>query len=189
MAGGNYHSYNRLVHRALAACLVLAAVPASAAVYRTVTVEEAARSSDAVVRGAVTHRASRYADGGSRIVTDVEITVASAWKGDPGAKVTVTVPGGEVGEVGMWVDAAPVLAEGDEVVLFLARRGQGSAASWHVNGMALGAYRVHGDAVVPQVRADEVVPTPVRAGEQALVGSTVTDLTVAELERRVRAAR
>lgn len=180
MAGGNYHSYNSPVHRALAVSLVLAAVPVSAAVYRSTTVEEAARTSDAVVRGTVGHRTSRYVDGGSRIVTDVEIAVASAWRGSPGARVVVTVPGGEIGEVGMWVDAAPVLAEGDEVVLFLARRGAG----WHVNGLALGAFRVHGDEVQPQVRADEVVPAPMRAGELAL-GPT----TVAELERRVRAAR
>ena len=180
MAGGNYHGYNRPVHRALALLLVLAALPAGAAQFRSVTVEEAARSSEAVVHGRVERRASRYADGGSRIVTDVEISVAGAWKGNPGARVVVTVPGGEVGEVGMWVDAAPVLVEGDEVVLFLVRRG----AEWVVNGHALGAFHVEAAEARPQVPPDEMVRAPVRAGELA-----IQPLTVSELERRVRAAR
>jgi hypothetical protein len=180
MAGGNYHGYNRPVHRALALLLVLAALPAAAAQFRSVTVEEAARSSEAVVRGRVERRASRYADGGVRIVTDVEISVTGAWKGSPGARVVVTVPGGEVGEVGMWVDAAPVLVEGEEVVLFLVRRG----AEWVVNGHALGTFHVEAAEARPQVPPEELVPAPIRAGELA-----IQPLTVAELERRVRAAR
>ncbi len=168
------------MHRALALLLALAALPAAAAQFRSATVEEAARSSDAVVRGRVESRTSRYADGGSRIVTDVELSVAGAWKGNPGARVVVTVPGGEVGDVGMWVDGAPALAVGDEVVLFLVQRGK----AWHVNGYALGTFHVAGDEARPQVPPEEMVRAPVRAGELA-----IQPLTVGELERRVRAAR
>lgn len=169
------------MHRALVLLLLLAAaLPAAAAQFRSATVEEAARSSDAVVRGRVEHRTSRYSGDGSRIVTEVEVSVASAWKGDPGARVVVTVPGGVVGDVGMWVDAAPVLEDGEEVVLFLARRG----ARWHVNGLALGKFRVSGAEARPQVRPEEMVRSAARAGEQP-----IAQLSVDELERRVRAVR
>lgn len=168
------------MHRALALSLALAALPAAAAQFRSATVEEATRSSDAVVRGTVERRVSRYTDGGSRIETDVEIAVASAWKGEPGARVVVTVPGGEIGEVGMWVDGAPVLDDGEEVVLFLFRRGD----RWHVNGLALGKFRVAGADARPQVPPEGMVRAPIRAGELAL-----QPLSVSELERRVKATR
>ncbi len=180
MAGGSYHGYNRAVHRALVLSLALMALPAAAAQFRSATVEEATRTSDAVVRGRVEQRTSRYLEDGSRIVTDVEIAVASAWKGDPGARVVVTVPGGVVGDVGMWVDAAPVLEQGEEVVLFLARRGP----RWHVNGLALGKFRVAGPDARPQVPPEEMVRAATRPGELP-IGS----MAVGELERRVRAVR
>ena len=168
------------MHRALALLLALAALPAAAAQFRSASVEEAARSSDAVVRGRVEHRASRFLEDGNRIVTDVEIAVSSTWKGNPGARVVVTVPGGVVGDVGMWVDAAPVLDDGEEVVLFLSRRGP----RWHVNGLALGKFGVAGADARPQVPPEGMVRSAIRAGEL-----TIQPLPVAELERRVRAAR
>jgi hypothetical protein len=170
----------RVVRRALALGLVLAALPAAAAVFRSITVEEGARTSDAVVRGRVEQRTSRFSKDRSTIVTDVVVSVASAWKGDPGARVTVTVPGGEVGDQGIWVDGAPTFAAGEEVVVFLARRGAG----WNVNGLALGKYRVEGERVHPELGNARVVASPVRAGE-----ALVAEMSVAELEARVRAAK
>ena len=113
-------------------------------------------------------------------MTDVVVSVASAWKGDPGKRVTITVPGGEVGDQGVWVDGAPTFADGEEVVVFLARRGPG----WNVNGLALGKYRVEGDRARPELGNAMVLPAPTRPGE-ALVAET----GVAELEARVRAAK
>jgi hypothetical protein len=168
------------VRRALALGLVLAALPAAAAVFRTTTVEEATRTSDAVVRGRVEKRTSRLSKDGTTIVTDVVVSVASAWKGDPGARVTVTIPGGEVGDQGVWVDGAPTFADGEEVVLFLGRRGGG----WNVNDLALGKYRVEGQRARPEVEHARIVPAPVRPGE-----AVVAETTVADLEARVRAAR
>jgi len=168
------------VHRPLALVLLLAASRAVAAVFLVATVEDAARTSDAVVRGRVERHASRLGEGG-RIVTDVELAVTSAWKGQPGARVTVTIPGGQVGDRGAWVDAAPVFEDGEEVVVFLARR----PAGWGVNGLALGKLRVAGRTALPGVDRADVREAPVRAGEARLD----EPLSVEELERRVRAAR
>jgi hypothetical protein len=172
------------VQRALAPVLVLlaafSAAPASAALFRAATVEEAARTSDAVVRGTVIGASSRYAPGSDRIVTDVRVAVASAWKGAPGATVTITIPGGRVGDLGQLVDAAPRFAQGEEVVVFLARRRE----AWRVNGLALGKWKVSGSTAEPAVHAGDLAPRALAAGE-----APIAPMAVADLERRVREAK
>jgi hypothetical protein len=172
------------VKRTLASILVLlsltAAAPALAALFRAASVEEASRTSDAVVRGTVLRKDSRYAPGGERIVTDVQISVASAWKGAPGKTVTVTVPGGQVGAVGQYLDAAPTFDVGEEVVVFLARR----PGAWLVNGLAMGKWTVAGASATPAVHAEDQRPQALRATE-----APIAPMAIAELERRVREAR
>lgn len=160
--------------------LLAAAAPASAATFVTTSVEEAARSSEAVVRGHVRSATGRVTAGGRRVVTDVEIVVDSAWKGEPGATVHVVVPGGSTPTLGMWVDAAPTFTPGEEVVVFLGRRGPG----WTVMGLALGKYHVEGGDASPAVAGAQVLPRALAAGERA-----TGPMPVDELERRVRSAR
>jgi hypothetical protein len=167
------------MRRWLAAALLALAAPAAAAVFVAMSVEEMARGADAVVRGVVVGREARLtADG--RIVTDVDIAVSSAWKGDPGAVVRVAVPGGSLGWIALAVDAAATFDDGEEVVVFLARRGR----AWAVSGHALGKFAVDGQEARPALREARVLPRALGAGER-LVGP----MPVAELERRVRSAR
>lgn len=168
------------MHRTLALGLLLAAAPAGASTFVATSVEEMARSSDAVVRGRVVLREARATAAG-RIVTEAEIAVASAWKGAPGKTVRVVVPGGSLGTIAMRIDAAPTFTEGEEVVLFLVREG----SAWRVNGWALGKYRVTpGDEARPALESAEILPRALAAGERA-----VGPMKASELERRVRAAR
>jgi hypothetical protein len=160
--------------------LLAVAIPASAATFVTTSVEEAARSSEAVVRGRVVSAVSRVTPDGRRVVTDVELAVDSAWKGAPGAKVRVVVPGGTTPKLGMFVDAAPTFTPGEEVVVFLGRQGTG----WRVMGQALGKYRVDGVAAAPGLENAQVLPRALPPGERA-----AGPMPVAELERRVRSAR
>jgi hypothetical protein len=168
------------MRRALTAALLLAAAPAGAALFAATSVEEAARSSDAVVRGTVVSVRPRLAAGGRRVMTDVEIAVASAWKGAPGETVRVVVPGGATAGLAMSVDGAPEFEEGEDVVVFLGRAGD----AWQVMGLALGKYRVEGPDARPGFHPDDVAPRPLARGERA-----AGPMAVAELERRVRAAR
>ncbi len=160
---------------------LLAAGRAAAATFAATSVEEVARTSDAVVRGRVERTAARATRDG-RIVTEVEIAVREAWKGAPDATVRVVVPGGRLPGLAMRVDAAPTFEEGDDVVVFLSR----GARAWYVNGLALGKFRVDGADARPELAGSVVVPraAPLPAGERQ-VGA----MPVAELERRVRAAR
>lgn len=160
--------------------LLVAATPAAAAVFVQTSVEETARSSDVVVQGKVLSATSRMTADGRRIVTEVEIAVERAWKGVPDAVVRVVVPGGRVGRVAQLVDAAATFEEGEEVVVFLARRGP----SWRVMGHALGKYRVVGAEARPALEQAQVLPRALATGERA-----VGPMPLAELERRVRAAQ
>jgi hypothetical protein len=168
------------MRRVLAATLLLAASPAVAALFAATSVEEAARSSDAVVRGTVLSVRGRLTASGRRVVTDVEIAVASAWKGSPGATVRVVVPGGTTPGLGMSVDAAPTFEAGEQVVVFLGRIGD----AWQVMGLALGKYRVTGADARPALAPEDVAPRALAAGERAH-----GPMAVSELESRVRAAR
>jgi hypothetical protein len=167
------------MRRALALAVLLASAKAAAATFVVPSVEELARSSDAVVRGRVVDLASR-AVGGGRIVTEVEVSVASAWKGAPDATLRFVVPGGSAGGLVLRVDSAPAFEPGEEVVLFLSRSG----ATWHVSGQALGKFGVVGSEARPGLGDARVLPRRPAAGER-LVGPMAVD----ELERRVRAAR
>jgi hypothetical protein len=170
------------MRRTLALALLLAAaVPAGAATFVAPSVEEMARSSDLVVRGRVLGTAARALPGG-RIVTEVEVQVDAdgAWKGAPASTVRFVVPGGRAGRIAMKVDAAPSFSEGEDVVVFLSRVGPG----WRVNGHALGKYRVEGAEARPAVEGSRLLERGIGAGERR-----VGVMPVAELERRVRAAR
>ena len=160
--------------------LLAAAHPASAATFVTTSVEELARSSDAVVRGRVLATASRVTADRRRVMTDVDIAVDAAWRGAPGSTVRVVVPGGRTPTLGMWVDAAPTFTPGEEVVVFLGRQG----AAWWVMGYAVGKFRIQGGAAAPALEAAHVLPRALPAGERA-----AGPMPVDELERRVRGAR
>lgn len=167
------------MRRMTIAVLLAVAAPAAASTFLATTVEELARASDAVVRGRVVATAARETRD-RRIVTDVEVEVASAWKGEPGGRLALTVPGGQVGDLALRVEGGATFARGEEVVVFAVREG----ARWNVASHGLGKYRVTGAHVRPDLGGAQVVPRDVPAGERL-----VSPMTVAELERRVRAAK
>lgn len=119
--------------------LLLLAPPAAATSMLRAEVPELSREADAVVRGTVRRVHSRWSGDGRRIVTDVEIQVAEALKGAPGGTVLVTQPGGRVGDIGQRVSGLASFSEGEEVVVFLQRRGRDA---FSVRGMAQGKFRV-----------------------------------------------
>ncbi len=168
------------MRRALALYLLAAAAPAAAATFLATSVEEAARSSEVVARARVVSATARLTRDGRRVVTDVELAVLDAWKGAPEPTVRLVVPGGSTGRIAMWVDAAPTFEPGEEVVVFLSREGAG----WRVKGLAQGKFRVDGLDARPALAEAAVLPRALAAGERA-----IGTMPVAELERRVRAAR
>ena len=158
---------------------LLPAAPSLAAVALQQSVESLARDSDAVVRGSVQRRAAGWR--GGRIFTEVEVRVSEVWRGRAPARVTVTVPGGEVGPIGQLVAGAPSFRDGEEVVLFLKR---GPAGAWGVTGLGLGKFSLAGRTARPDAGGMDVVPSPLAPGERP-----PEPMPVAELKRRVEEAR
>ncbi|MFH1843308.1 MAG: hypothetical protein ABIF77_08865 [bacterium] len=74
-----------------------------------------------IVQGEVIAQTSDWAYGNRTIVTDVTIRVDEAFKGGlfSGDVVTVRVEGGEVDDVGIWVEHQPRFLDSERVVLFL----------------------------------------------------------------------
>jgi hypothetical protein len=158
--------------------LLLAAAPAAAAVAPPVTVENLAREADAVVRGKVQRRVSRWSEDGRHIFTLVTVRVGAVWRGSAPGRITVRVPGGEVGEVGQITDAAPEFADGEEVVLFLARE---DGDTFRVHGLALGKFRVAKGEARPDLGHITFTKGLIPAGERR-----VETMPLDELEWRVR---
>ena len=173
----------RLAAAALLAPLLLTCLVAPrvtpAAVFLETSVESVARASDAVVRGQVVSRSSFFTQDRRTILTEVVVEVAEAWKGTPGERVRVIVPGGRVGDLAQRVDAAPGFADGEEVVVFLSRRGD----FFELNGLAIGKFRVEGGEAVPELGNILFQGPAVKAGERR-VGA----MPFEELRRRVAGA-
>jgi hypothetical protein len=112
-----------------------------------VPLEQIAGSSDTILRGEVVGQQSRWTADHEKIVTDFTIRVSDVWAGDlaSAASVLVEVPGGEVASIGMRMEDQPFLATGEDVVLFLVKRPDGTLS---VNQDIQGKFSVQGDRVV-----------------------------------------
>lgn len=123
------------------AALVLAVfcpLAAPATTLLRVDVATLTKQADAVVVATVVGSASRRTSDGLRIVTDTELKVLQTLKGQVGDTATVMQPGGVVGDVGQHVAGVARFSPGEEVVVFLEKRGP----RWFVAGMTQGKYRV-----------------------------------------------
>jgi hypothetical protein len=165
----------------IAAAALVAAAPVFAAQAISVSVEELARTSDAVVRGRVARAQSEQTADGMRIFTRFEVRTSAVLRGKAPASAFVVVPGGVVGRIGQRVDAAPTLTLGEEIVLFLQRS---SDDTFVVTALAQGKFSVFGTVARPDLSNLTFVGTSVRPGERR-----VEDMPVAELERRVRSTK
>jgi hypothetical protein len=180
--------------RLLVVALALAAaVPAYAAQAYAVSVEEVARASDAVLRGTVERSRTWKSEDGLRIYTTYDVRTRTVLRGQAPAVARVVVPGGALEGLRQSVDAAPTLAMGEDVVLFLHRdassppvstEGAGAGDRFEVTGLAQGKFTVAGARARPDLSKLMFVKTNVPAGERR-----AEEMPLKELERRVRSTR
>jgi hypothetical protein len=174
--------------RALLPAVLLLCLSASATTMLRAELPELALSADAIVHGTVRRMESRWSGDGRKIVTDVEIQVTETLKGQAGGTVLVTQPGGRVGDIGQKVSGLASFASGEEVVLFLERRGP---KAFRVAGMAQGKYQVRRSEDGTSAQA---VPEPI--GDSVLVDpetreptvSALRSMSLAELKASIRTA-
>jgi hypothetical protein len=174
--------------RALLPVVLLLCLPASATTMLRADLPELAQSADTIVHGTVRRVESRWSGDGRRIVTDVEIQVTESLKGQAGGSVVVTQPGGRVGDIGQSVSGLASFTPGEEVVLFLERRG---AQAFRVAGMAQGKYQVQRSAegtralAVPEPTGDVLLLDP---DTRQPTSSTQRSLPLTELKASFRTA-
>ncbi|MCE5272097.1 hypothetical protein LLH00_12545 [bacterium] len=119
--------------------LTIVAAPARATVLRYVPFEEQVDSASVIVVAVTETSRSYWNASHSLIFTDVAFRVEQAVKGEPGASLRVTLPGGIVDRVGQEVDGSPQFASGARYVLFLEPTGDGG---FRVLGFSQGSYNV-----------------------------------------------
>jgi hypothetical protein len=165
------------------------ALPVGATTLLGLDLSALSQRSDSVVRGKVQDVQSRWSGDGKRIVTDVRVEVAESLKGEPAQTVTVTQPGGRVGDIGQRVDGIAAFQPGEEVVLFLERHG---GTRFQLTGMAQGKYRLQRSAdgretfAIPELLKETRVIDPLT--RQPLQQALRSPLSLEELRRQVRAA-
>lgn len=173
---------------ALLAFALLAGLPAAATTMLRIDLPELAQGSDTVVHGTVRRTESRWSADKRRIVTDVEIEVTETLKGQAGSTVLVVQPGGRVGDIGQIVHGLASFSEGEEVVVFLERRG---TSAFRVMGMAQGKYQIRRSAedrsvlAVPESTGDSLLLDPSTRQPSAIAPKT---LTLEELKAAIKSA-
>lgn len=116
------------------------ATPAGATTMIPLDVRALTERADRVVLGNVEAAEARWTDDHSAIYTDVRVRVTTSYKGElkVGDVVVVRREGGTVSGIGMRVFGAASFTVGEEVVVFVERRGAAS----YVVGMAQGKLHV-----------------------------------------------
>jgi hypothetical protein len=145
------------------------------------------RQAHAIAIGRVTSVQPRWREGRRGIETALTFDVEQYLKGDLGETVTLTVPGGQMGRYRTVMPGAPVFAEDEELVLFLAA---GTPSSAHVLGLGQGVFRIMTDQengarlVVPEIL------TTAQAGAIRLVRGDVSrrPMLLEQFASAVRAA-
>lgn len=146
------------------------------------------QTADVIIVGTVRASAPRLTKDGARIITDTEIEIGEVLKGKPNTPTLVVMqPGGIVGDVGQKVEGTASFAVGEEVVVFLDRRGNDRFA---VTAMSQGKFRVErstdGKTVfaVPQ-HSTSLLIDPVTQKETE---SGLKTMPLAELKTKIAAA-
>ncbi len=147
------------------------------------------QSADLIVLGVVRSSAPRLTLDGRRIITDTEIQVSEVLKGHVNAvSVVVMQPGGIVGDVGQRVEGTAHFSVGDEVVVFLDRRGSERFA---VTAMSQGKFKVERSSdgkaayAVPEAGASMMLIDPLTQKESS---SLLKPMPLTELKTKIAAA-
>ncbi len=86
---------------------------------RKATLKELTETSHVILTGKCVKKESFWNAGRTKIFTEVRIRAEETIKGNPGAEIVVTVPGGQVGNTVYEVSDMPGFLDGEEVLVFL----------------------------------------------------------------------
>jgi len=151
-----------------------AATAANASTFLRVGLDYLVAENETIVVGEATSARSYWNAAGTFILTDVQVSVSQVLKGSVKSKeITVTVPGGTVGELTSVVVGGAQLAPGKTYVLFLDRidlPGSKGVLAVHDHGQGAFDVDLEGNELraVSQARRQELLPDA--AGKADAVG-------------------
>ena len=103
---------------------MLASFSSQAQVVR-MSVEDLTRESKTILVGQCTKVESTWDENHDRIYTEVRVMAEDYLKGNEGQELTITVPGGRVGNIIYEVSDMPAFAPGDQFVAFITKHPSG----------------------------------------------------------------
>jgi hypothetical protein len=125
--------------------LLLTSITAPAIMDKLNTLQLSANASH-IITGQVLSVESHYTADGTSIYTEVLVAVGNQLKGDVrNPEVTIRFPGGEVHDMGLWIEDSPDFRFGENVILFLLPNDDGS---YRVGDMHQGKFTVANDVVM-----------------------------------------
>ena len=166
-------------------CLGLSIASAEAITVLPITFEELVAESTAVVYARVADVQGRWTSDRRNIESLVTLESLRYFKGDLGSAVSMRLPGGEAGGMIQVLPGAPVLKQGDLVVLFLAAKGPAIPSPV---GLTQGVFRV---VVTPGSGTPLVMPPALKtsaAGRIIRGAAARRALTLDAFAHEVRAA-
>lgn len=182
--------WSRWVATTLACGIALASLaPASASTFARVDLDYLVKENETIVVGEALSARSYWNDAGTFIFTDVQLAVSQVLKGRVTTdEITVTVPGGNVGELTSLIVGGAAVEPGKWYVLFLDRLDLlGQKGVLAVHDHAQGAFDVEMSGPEPrafsQARRHELRPDG--AGKAEAVGGA-QGLPLEELAASVR---
>ncbi len=117
-------------------------------------IKHLSEKADLIFTGKVTSQQSEWNKNKTKIYTDVTIAVDEFLKGESSDKsITVTHPGGEIGDVGEWYSHMPKFKNDEEVLLFVKRGVNGNkniVYEGEQGKMTLSIDKKTGDKYTPQ---------------------------------------
>lgn len=160
------------VPRVVLVCALLLAGTAHATTLLPMSGQELTQEADLIVVGRCTEVTSRWFD--RSLVTLVTVAVGDNLKGDAATQITVAVPGGVDPDrplpIAVTVPGAPVIAEGDDLLLFLDPVA-GLASTFQVLGLSQGAFPIVADGdktLVVQDRRTRAGALPLRVVKERI---------------------
>ena len=130
----------------LGIAVVVAAVPAFATTVQRMELPALVSASDAIVQGRVESVEARWEN--NLAYTYTSVTVDDPLKGDRRRAVLIRQLGGKIGNLNVTVSGMPQFKQGDQVIVFLKGRRDGT---FDVVGLNQGKYEIVNDTAIANV--------------------------------------
>ncbi len=119
--------------------------PVSPSLVVELSLDDLVNLADYIAAGAITSIESKWNEDNTQIYTFNKFEVSKYLKGCDDDELIIKVPGGRVGSEEQWVEDTPIFKEGEEVVLFLERKDDGT---FDVVGGFQGVYRARTEGLI-----------------------------------------